>query len=595
MAATGNPAQDVSSISDSPKTHADEFIETYMEPPNLEKLHYVPTAGLENFQPEAGVEYNVTVKTWMVVFLLTISNGTAYWSVPCLATIQNQIATEFGDVTQGAWITSVYNLGAVVAFMVCGVNSDLFGRRWFIIFGNVLVSVGGIIAGSAKSNPAIIAAMAITGFGGGNCQLAAFALPELLPNKWRPAAVALVDCTNYINVIVGPVAARYAMEHGAWRWLLYSMSIVMGCTSIGLVTLYYPPKHPRGIPWRQALRELDYVGAVSFTAAANLILAGIVYASYIPASDPKVIALLVVGFTMLVFFACWETFMPLKQPLAPPRIFRHNYGRSFTAPFVASLLVSMFYLGILTVWGTMVSVFFSSPSSGNKAMKLSLAQGFGIFTGATAMGTLGQCIKHWKWQMFGSLTTTTLFGGLLALGNPSRQGMCIAFTYLASAGYGWGQYLSIAYAQFGADQVELGIVGGLAGVSRYSGGAIAQTVYITILSNSLTSNAIAKVVRAAIAAGSSRETAETVLAALLHGSPAITSIPGVTAVVAEAASAALVSSYVVALRTVALVSVAFGVVGMIACLCLEDITPKMTKRIEVFLENDVNAGKNKFH
>ncbi|OCK74407.1 hypothetical protein K432DRAFT_363637 [Lepidopterella palustris CBS 459.81] len=479
--------------------------------------------------------------------------------------------------------------------MVCGVNSDLFGRRWFIIFGNMAVFVGGIIGGTAKTNSALIAAMAITGFGGGNCQLAAFALPELLPNKYRPAAVGLVDAANYINLIVGPVAAQYAVKHGAWRWLLYALSIVIGGSGIGLIALYFPPKHPRGIPWRQALRELDYVGAMAFTAAANLILSGIIYASYIPASSPKVVGLLTVGFATLIFFGCWETFMPLKQPLTPSRIFRHNYGRTFTAPFIASMLVSMFYLGILTVWGTMVDVFFTSPTTGNKSLELSLAQGFGILLGATAMSTLGQWIKYWKWQMFGSLFTTTLFGGLLALGNPSRQGMCIAFAFLASAGYGWGQYLSIAYVQFGADQVELGIAGGLAGVARYSGGAIAQTVYVTVLSNTVTSNAHTKVISAAIAAGASMQTAEKVLAALHLGSAAIANVPGITTAIAEAAGAAYVASYVVALRTVALVSVAFGVVGVIACLCLEDITPKMTKKIEVFLENDVNAEKNKFH
>ncbi len=64
--------------------------------------------------------------------------------------------------------------------------------------------------------------------------------------------------------------------------------------------------------------------------------------------------------------------------------------------------------------------------------------------------------------MFGALTGATLFGGLLALGEPSRRGMSIVFIFLASIGYGWVQYLSIAYIQFGADQIELRIAGGLA-------------------------------------------------------------------------------------------------------------------------------------
>lgn len=48
-------------------------------------------------------------------------------------------------------------------------------------------------------------------------------------------------------------------------------------------------------------------------------------------------------------------------------------------------------------------------------------------------------------------------------------------------------------------------------------------------------------------------------------------------------------------RNAALVSMAFGLTGVILCLFLEDIEPKMTPKIEIFLENDALADKNKYH
>ena len=39
----------------------------------------------------------------------------------------------------------------------------------------------------------------------------------------------------------------------------------------------------------------------------------------------------------------------------------------------------------------------------------------------------------------------------------------------------------------------------------------------------------------------------------------------------------------------------FGLIGVILCLFLEDIEPKMNSKIETFLENDVLAEKNKHH
>lgn len=98
--------------------------------------------------------------------------------------------------------------------MVCGANSDLFGRRWFILGGNLLVFVGSIIGATSHYIGQSIAAHVLIGFGAGNCQLATFALPELLPNKWRHFAVVIADGVAFFPVIAGPVTARIATRHG---------------------------------------------------------------------------------------------------------------------------------------------------------------------------------------------------------------------------------------------------------------------------------------------------------------------------------------------------------------------------------------------
>ena len=109
----------------------------------------------------------------------------------------------------------------------------------------------------------------------------------------------------------------------------------------------------------------------------------------------------------------------------------------------------------------------------------------------------------------------TFFGGLLAYVTPARESLGIAFAFLSATAYGYAQYLSIAYIQFGADQVELGIAGGLAGVARYAGGAVAITVYESILVTVQSSHAATGVPAAAEAAGASPAVAKAVLAALL--------------------------------------------------------------------------------
>ena len=133
------------------------------------------------------------------------------------------------------------------------------------------------------------------------------------------------------------------------------------------------------------------------------------------------------------------------------------------------------------------------------------------------------------------------------------------------------------------------------GVARFAGALIASTVYVTILSNVVTSQSTIRVVAAAEAAGASPETAMAVLVAIFSGSEALMAVKGITSNIIAAAGAALTESYVHATQTVAYTSIGFGCVAIIACFFLEDITPKMNEKIEVFLENDINADKNKFH
>jgi hypothetical protein len=284
---------------------------------------------------------------------------------------------------------------------------------------------------------------------------------------------------------------------------------------------------------------------VSFTAAAAMILSGIVYVELLPSNSPIVIALLVVGFAALVFFALWETFAKLKEPLAPTRLFVANKGRRLTAPFICGFVVTMFYYANNITWPTMVGVYFTGPTTPlNTVYWLATVQGFGIFTGAMLLSFFGRIIGHWKFQMGVPITIMTFFGAMLGYITPERKAMGIAFAFLSSLGYGYAQYLSIAYVQFGADQTELGIAGGLAGVARYAGGAVAITLFSTILGTVQSSYAAVHVIAAAEDAGATPATARAVLAAFPFGAAGLEKVQGLTTAITQAAGAAFVQSYV---------------------------------------------------
>jgi hypothetical protein len=124
---------------------------------------------------------------------------------------------------------------------------------------------------------------------------------------------------------------------------------------------------------------------------------------------------------------------------------------------------------------------------------------------------------------------------------------------------------------------------------------VSVTVYQTILTNVQTSKAAELVPRAVLAAGLSADAVPAFLTALPLGATALAKVSGVTNEIIAAGGAAFQQAYVVGLRTTALSSLSFGVLAIIACCFCNDIGPKMNNKIEVFLENDENAEKNKYH
>ena len=244
----------------------------------------------------------------------------------------------------------------------------------------------------------------------------------------------------------------------------------------------------------------------------------------------------------------------------------------------------------------MVNVFYlNATTSRTTELLLTLPPNIGLVLGACLLIAFGNLVSHWYWTLIISWTGMTLFGALMGLCTPFNQSMMIAFVSINATFFGWAQYESVAFTQLGVPQQDLGFSGGLAGMARYAGGSLAQAIYTTILTNTQTKRAAATLPQAAIAAGMTAENAQKLLAAFPLGSTAIAAVPGTTAEALAAAALAFQWSYAHALKIVALSSLAFGITGLICCVLCEDITPKMTNKIEVFLENDVYADKNEFH
>lgn len=71
--------------------------------------------------------------------------------VPAIATgfvMPSQVIAQIGMSLDGlediAWIPGGWAIGSAVSFAVAGALSDIFGRRWVVMFGQALVLIGAV-------------------------------------------------------------------------------------------------------------------------------------------------------------------------------------------------------------------------------------------------------------------------------------------------------------------------------------------------------------------------------------------------------------------------------------------------------------------
>lgn len=77
---------------------------------------------------------------------------------------------------------------------------------------------------------------------------------------------------------------------------------------------------------------------------------------------------------------------------------------------------------INVVYPTMINVFYSTAGDYKYQAVLTLPSNLGLAFGAACLSAFGNKVGHWRWQLIISVSGMTLFGALLALGNPGNKG-----------------------------------------------------------------------------------------------------------------------------------------------------------------------------
>jgi MFS family permease len=365
-------------------------------------------------------------------------------------------------------------------FLLVGRLSDLFGRRWFFILGNVIGLVSAVIGATAQNVNQLIAGNTLSGIAAAVQISVTAAIGELVPNKDRLVWVMFILGVNPLPFAAfGPIIAhKFVTSTGAgWRWSFYLNIITTGLATILLFIFYHPPTFKmlhQNRSKREQIRRLDYVGIVLFTAGLILFIMGLSWGGNMyPWKSAHVIAPIVVGALLLIAFGFWEFFFT-GDALLPMHLLRI---RGYISIVITATVGSCVYYSMNIIWPQEIAALFTSDptQAGWLACTVGGATLVGQISGALALRYIG----HQRTIYISASVGLTAFAGALASVNPGEVHKGVAFMFLSCMCVGIIELSALALAPLVCPPEEIGVATGTLGSIRSAGSTVASK-YLTV-------------------------------------------------------------------------------------------------------------------
>ncbi|GME36890.1 Sugar transporter conserved site [Neofusicoccum parvum] len=509
--------------------------------------------------------------------------------------ILNPIGTALGDTENIVWIAGGWSVASAVSFSIAGGWSDIFGRRWVTLSGQIITLVGAIIGATAQKTTTVAAASTIVGFGAGVAFVAYPGISELLPNKYRGIGLGWTEfCINVPWAAFGVLIANKLAQEATWRWCYYIAIIYSALCTVGIAVFYFPPSRPRKdydkSRWDE-FKELDWIGLFLFTAGLTIMLVGLTYLGKTQYSKALVGSTITIG--ALVTAACFAyDFTVPVNPLFPRSLF------AMMRKFTIHLLI-VFVSGF--IWYAMAALLpqaslYMYTNDPTQIGLIAIPNGFGGVVGGWIIPSLLHRIKHVREQIIVALVIQTVFTACYAAVIPHNKAAWIVLQFFGQGCFTWLTTIAYVTAGLFVPQEELGVASGLIGTFRSAGGSIGNAIFSTILHSVTNKELGGNIAAAALAAGADPANLPALIPAVIQnavGVPgALAAVPGgVSDAVGAATADAFRDTYAKGFRMVFYASIPFGVITTICALFVEDPSPHLTNHIAVVQERDVLAGK----
>jgi len=386
---------------------------------------------------------------------------------PALPTIGRTL----GDVENLSWVVTAYLLANTAATPLFGKLSDIHGRRRMMLVAVIIFIVGSVACALAPNMPALIAARALQGIGGGGIlPIAHTIIGDMVTPRERPRYQSYTSIMFMAASIIGPVIGGVLTDYVHWT-MIFWINLPMG-----LLALWMTNRALEKLPRNDRPHKLDVLGALLMVCAALALMLAMTWGGtrYGWASAP-ILSLLAGAVVLWLLFALRMASAP--EPFIPLAVLR--------APILAATTAAGFFsVGVIIGLTIFLPVYFElvlgfSPSGSGIALIVFLAA---ATIGSFFAGRLMIQLTHYKLvpavgMVFGILMLAAFAwkpGGL------SLLEVCGLLT-IGGAGLGVMYPVTTTIVQNSVIPHQLGTATGALNFARQLGGAIIVAAFATIV------------------------------------------------------------------------------------------------------------------
>jgi EmrB/QacA subfamily drug resistance transporter len=256
-----------------------------------------------------------------------------------VGTAEPRIIAQLSGFDRYPWVATAYLLSSTIAVPIFGKLSDIYGRKWFFLFGTMLFVIASAFCGASGTLTflpldgmnQLILFRGIQGIGAGMMIGLIFVIiGDVFSPAERGKYQAMFAAVWGFASMVGPTFGGWLTDAFSWRAAFY-VNLPVGILATLAIYFEFPNMHVKG-----AKRSIDWLGVVSLIGCVVPLLLALTWVTEYGWRSPRVESLLTTTTIMLGVFLYAET--KATEPLIPLSLFKN--------PVISVCSLAVFILGM---------------------------------------------------------------------------------------------------------------------------------------------------------------------------------------------------------------------------------------------------------